>query len=137
MRLKGKVVLVDFWAYSCINCQRATPHLLAWDKAYRSLGLEIVGVHSPEFAFEKSAGNVQSAISKEGIRYPVVQDNNLATWTAYRNQYWPAKYLVDAEGTVRSIKFGEGGYGQTEDQIRSLLKAANPSVELPAPWTAR
>jgi cytochrome c biogenesis protein CcdA/thiol-disulfide isomerase/thioredoxin len=131
--LKGKVVLVDFWAYSCINCQRATPHLLAWDKAYRSLGLEIVGVHSPEFAFEKSAGNVQSAISKEGIRYPVVQDNNLATWTAYRNQYWPAKYLVDAEGTVRSIKFGEGGYGQTEDQIRSLLKAANPSVELPAP----
>lgn len=131
--LKGKVVLVDFWAYSCINCQRATPHLLAWDKAYRSLGLEIVGIHSPEFAFEKSAANVQSAISKEGIGYPVAQDNNLATWTAYRNQYWPAKYLVDAEGTVRSIKFGEGGYDQTEDQLRELLKAANPSVTLPAP----
>ncbi len=131
--LKGKVVLVDFWAYSCINCQRATPHLLAWDKAYKSLGLQIVGIHSPEFAFEKSAGNLQSAISKEGIAYPVGQDNNLATWTAYRNQYWPAKYLVDATGTVRSIKFGEGSYGQTEDQIRQLLKDANPNVQLPAP----
>jgi cytochrome c biogenesis protein CcdA/thiol-disulfide isomerase/thioredoxin len=131
--LKGKVVLVDFWAYSCINCQRATPHLLAWDKAYRSLGLEIVGIHSPEFAFEKSAANVQSAIRTEGIAYPVGQDNNLATWTAYRNQYWPAKYLVDADGTVRSIKFGEGDYGRTEDQIRQLLTVANPKVKLPAP----
>jgi cytochrome c biogenesis protein CcdA/thiol-disulfide isomerase/thioredoxin len=131
--LKGKVVLVDFWAYSCINCQRATPHLLAWDKAYKSLGLQIVGIHSPEFAFEKSAGNLQSAISQEKIGYPVGQDNNLATWTAYRNQYWPAKYLVDAGGTVRSIKFGEGDYGQTEDQIRQLLTDANPGIELPAP----
>ncbi|MGC4943535.1 cytochrome c biogenesis protein CcdA [Kribbella sp. DT2] len=131
--LKGKVVLVDFWAYSCINCQRATPHLLAWNNAYKSLGLEIVGVHSPEFAFEKSAGNVQAAIRKEKISYPVVQDNNLATWTAYRNQYWPAKYLIDAEGTVRSIKFGEGSYDQTENQIRELLTAANPEVKLPAP----
>ncbi|WP_020385199.1 cytochrome c biogenesis protein CcdA [Kribbella catacumbae] len=131
--LKGKVVLVDFWAYSCINCQRATPHLLAWDKAYKSLGLEIVGIHSPEFAFEKSAGNVESAIRKEGITYPVGQDNNLATWTEYRNQYWPAKYLIDAGGTVRSIKFGEGSYGQTEDQIRQLLKDANPNVQLPDP----
>jgi cytochrome c biogenesis protein CcdA/thiol-disulfide isomerase/thioredoxin len=131
--LKGKVVLVDFWAYSCINCQRATPHLLAWDKAYKSLGLQIVGIHSPEFAFEKSAGNLESAVRKEGIAYPVGQDNNLATWTAYRNQYWPAKYLVDASGTVRSIKFGEGSYGQTEDQIRQLLKDANPNVQLPAP----
>ncbi|GAB2575754.1 cytochrome c biogenesis protein CcdA [Kribbella endophytica] len=131
--LKGKVVLVDFWAYSCINCQRATPHLLAWDAVYKSLGLRIVGIHSPEFAFEKSAGNVQSAISKEKIGYPVGQDNNLATWTAYRNQYWPAKYLVDAEGTVRSIKFGEGSYDQTENQIRELLTAANPGVKLPAP----
>ncbi|MDX6262138.1 MAG: hypothetical protein QOH84_3826 [Kribbellaceae bacterium] len=131
--LKGKVVLVDFWAYSCINCQRATPHLLAWDKAYKSLGLQIVGIHSPEFAFEKSAGNLQSAISQEKIGYPVGQDNNLATWTAYRNQYWPAKYLVDAGGTVRSIKFGEGDYGQTEDQIRQLLTDANPGIKLPAP----
>ncbi|WP_112237635.1 cytochrome c biogenesis protein CcdA [Kribbella monticola] len=131
--LRGKVVLVDFWAYSCINCQRATPHLLAWDKAYRALGLEIVGIHSPEFAFEKSAGNLDAAVRKEGIAYPVGQDNNLTTWTAYRNQYWPAKYLVDATGTVRSIKFGEGSYGQTENQIRQLLKDANPTVQLPAP----
>ncbi|MGW6278387.1 cytochrome c biogenesis protein CcdA [Kribbella sp. NPDC055071] len=131
--LRGKVVLVDFWAYSCINCQRATPHLLAWDKAYKALGLQIVGIHSPEFAFEKSAGNLESAVRKEGIAYPVGQDNNLATWTAYRNQYWPAKYLIDAQGTVRSIKFGEGSYDQTENQIRQLLKDANPNVQLPAP----
>ena len=131
--LKGKVVLVDFWAYSCINCQRATPHLLAWDKAYSSLGLEIIGVHSPEFAFEKDAGNVGSAIRKEGIEYPVVQDNNLATWTAYRNQYWPAKYLIDADGTVRAITFGEGNYAQTEQQLRELLTTANPNTKLPEP----
>ncbi|TDO46211.1 cytochrome c biogenesis protein CcdA [Kribbella sp. VKM Ac-2527] len=135
--LKGKVVLVDFWAYSCINCQRATPHLLAWDQAYRSAGLRIVGVHAPEFAFEKSAGNVRSAIAKAKIGYPVVQDNNLATWTAYRNQYWPAKYLIDAEGTVRSIKFGEGSYDQTEKQIRQLLQATNPGIELPPPVDVR
>jgi thiol-disulfide isomerase/thioredoxin len=130
---KGKVVLIDFWAYSCINCQRATPHLLAWDKAYRSLGLDIIGIHSPEFAFEKSAANLESAVRNEGIGYPVGQDNNLATWTAYRNQYWPAKYLIDASGTVRAINFGEGNYAQTEDQIRQLLKAADPSVQLPSP----
>ncbi|GAA2805829.1 cytochrome c biogenesis protein CcdA [Kribbella solani] len=132
-RLRGKVVLIDFWAYSCINCQRATPYLVAWDKAYRAAGLEIIGVHSPEFAFEKDAGNVAAAIRSAGIRYPVAQDNNLATWTAYRNQYWPAKYLIDANGVVRSIKFGEGSYGQTENQLRQLLTAANPGVRLPAP----
>ncbi|MGW7684049.1 redoxin domain-containing protein [Kribbella sp. NPDC054772] len=131
--LKGKVVLIDFWAYSCINCQRATPHLLAWDKAYRDLGLEIIGIHSPEFAFEKDAGNVVAAIRAEGIRYPVAQDNNLATWTAYRNQYWPAKYLIDANGVVRSIKFGEGSYAQTENQIRELLTQAHPGIKLPDP----
>ncbi|GAA0625528.1 cytochrome c biogenesis protein CcdA [Kribbella sandramycini] len=131
--LKGKVVLVDFWAYSCINCQRATPHLLAWAKAYQPLGLQIVGIHSPEFAFEKSAGNVEAAIRKEGITYPVGQDNNLATWTEYRNQYWPAKYLIDADGAVRAIKFGEGSYAQVENQIRQLLKDADPNVQLPAP----
>lgn len=130
--LKGKVVLIDFWAYSCINCQRAAPHLIAWDKAYRAAGLEIIGVHSPEFAFEKDAGNLAAAIRSEGIEYPVAQDNNLATWTAYRNQYWPARYLVDAQGVVRSIKFGEGSYAQTEDQLRKLLTQAKPGVQLPA-----
>jgi thiol-disulfide isomerase/thioredoxin len=126
-------VLIDFWAYSCINCQRATPHLLAWDKAYRHHGLRIVGIHSPEFAFEKDSGNVASAIRKEKIGYPVGQDNALGTWTAYRNRYWPAKYLLDANGTVRSIKFGEGDYGQTERQLRALLQAANPDARLPEP----
>lgn len=130
--LRGKVVLVDFWAYSCINCQRATPHLKAWYDAYHGKGLEIVGIHSPEFAFEKDAGNLSRAIRKERIRYPVAQDNNLGTWTAYRNRYWPAKYLIDAEGNVRAIRFGEGGYDSTEQQIRDLLTEAG-AKDLPEP----
>lgn len=131
--LRGKVVLIDFWAYSCINCQRDSPYITSWYEAYQEAGLEIVGIHSPEFAFEKDAGNVASAIQKEGIEYPVGQDNNLATWTNYRNRYWPAKYLIDEEGTVRAIKFGEGGYAQTEGHIRELLREANPDVDLPDP----
>ncbi len=131
--LRGKVVLIDFWAYSCINCQRDSPYINAWYDAYQDLGLEVVGVHSPEFAFEKDAGNVASAIEKADIEYPVGQDNNLATWTNYRNRYWPAKYLIDADGTVRAIKFGEGGYGTTESLIRELLQDADPDVELPEP----
>ncbi|MEH3032656.1 MAG: redoxin domain-containing protein [Aeromicrobium erythreum] len=128
--LKGKVVLVDFFAYSCINCQRDAPHIKDWYDAYKSKGFEVIGVHSPEFAFEKSAGNLQRAIKREGITWPVVQDNQLQTWTAYRNRYWPAKYLIDASGTVRAIKFGEGDYTGTEKKIRTLLKDADPSVSL-------
>jgi thiol-disulfide isomerase/thioredoxin len=119
--LRGKVVLVDFWTYSCINCLRTLPHLKAWDAAYRKAGLTIVGVHSPEFSFEKETGNVQNAIRSFGIRYPVVQDNNLATWQAWGNQYWPAEYLIDAQGRVRHVHFGEGEYRQSEDAIRSML----------------
>ena len=99
--LRGRVVLIDFWTYTCINCIRTLPYLKAWDAAYRKLGLSIIGVESPEFSFEKDAGNVASAISQFGIRYPVVQDNNLATWNAWGNQYWPAEYLIDAQGQVR------------------------------------
>lgn len=131
--LKGKVVLVDFFAYSCINCQRDAPHIRDWYQAYKKDGLEVIGIHSPEFAFEKSAGNLQSAIRREKITWPVVQDNSLATWTAYRNRYWPAKYLIDASGTVRAIKFGEGDYTGTESKIRTLLKDADPSVKLGKP----
>jgi cytochrome c biogenesis protein CcdA/thiol-disulfide isomerase/thioredoxin len=119
--LRGRVVLIDFWTYTCINCIRTLPYLKAWDARYRRDGLTIVGVHSPEFSFEKDAGNVLRAIASFGIRYPVVQDNNLATWSAWGNQYWPAEYLIDANGKVRHVHFGEGEYQQSEDAIRSLL----------------
>ena len=120
--LKGKVVLVDFWTYTCINCQRTFPYLKDWDKKYRESGLTIIGVHSPEFEFEKSGKNVQQAIADFGLTYPVMQDNNFATWKAYNNQYWPAKYLIDKDGIIRYTHFGEGGYDETEAMIQQLLK---------------
>ncbi|MBT0993449.1 cytochrome c biogenesis protein DipZ [Cellulomonas sp. DKR-3] len=129
--LRGRVVLVDFWAYSCINCQRSTPHLVAWDEAYRDAGLVVIGVHTPEYAFERETRNVEEGARRFGITYPVAQDNSYATWTAYRNRYWPARYLVDADGQVRQVSQGEGGYDETEDLIRELLVAADPGVELP------
>ena len=119
-----RVVLIDFWTYTCINCIRTLPYLRAWDAEYRDDGLTIVGVHSPEFAFEKDADNVAEAVSENGIRYPVVQDNELGTWTAFANRYWPAKYLIDSEGEVRYVHFGEGSYAETEAAIRSLLAEA-------------
>jgi cytochrome c biogenesis protein CcdA/thiol-disulfide isomerase/thioredoxin len=120
-RLRGHVVLVDFWTYSCINCLRTLPHLNAWYRKYHSKGFEIIGVHTPEFPFEHSASNVAAAISREGIHYPVVQDNDYATWTAYHNQYWPAEYLIDGRGRLRLVDFGEGDYAAKERAIRSLL----------------
>ena len=129
--LKGKVVLVDFWAYSCINCQRSIPHITAWYDAYKDAGLEVIGIHSPEYAFEKVPANVMAGARNFGITYPVALDNNLSTWTNYRNRYWPAHYLIDAEGVVRHVKFAEGGYANTEELIRQLLVAANPDVKLP------
>ncbi len=119
--LRGKVVLIDFWTYSCINCLRTLPHLEAWDDAYRSQGLVIVGVHTPEFAFEKETSNVAAAVKRLGVGYPVMQDNDYATWESYGNQYWPAEYLVDRQGHVRHTHFGEGRYGETEALIRKLL----------------
>jgi cytochrome c biogenesis protein CcdA/thiol-disulfide isomerase/thioredoxin len=119
--LRGKVVLVDFWTYSCINCLRTLPHVRAWDRAYRRSGLVVVGVHSPEFAFERVPDNVRSAVRRLGVRYPVALDNDFATWRAYSNNYWPAKYLIDKTGRVRFTHFGEGAYGETETRIRQLL----------------
>jgi cytochrome c biogenesis protein CcdA/thiol-disulfide isomerase/thioredoxin len=119
--LRGKVVLIDFWTYSCINCLRTLPHLEAWDATYRDKGLVIIGVHTPEFAFEHVASNVRSAVRRLGIRYPVVQDNQFKTWDNYANQYWPAEYLIDRSGRVRHTHFGEGEYPQTEALIRRLL----------------
>ncbi|HEX4363346.1 MAG TPA: cytochrome c biogenesis protein DipZ [Solirubrobacteraceae bacterium] len=120
-KLRGRVVLIDFWTYTCINCLRTLPYLKAWDAAYRTKGLTIVGVHTPEFPFEHDASNVAAAIKREGLRYPVVQDNKYGTWNAWGNQYWPADYLVDAKGRVREAHFGEGEYKQTEAAIRALL----------------
>jgi cytochrome c biogenesis protein CcdA/thiol-disulfide isomerase/thioredoxin len=122
--LRGKVVLVDFWTYTCINCIRTLPYLEAWQQRYGRDGFTVVGVHSPEFPFEKDAGNVQDAIRQNHLTYPVVQDNNLGTWDAWGNQYWPADYLVDAQGNVRDAHFGEGDYAQTELAIRTLLRQA-------------
>jgi cytochrome c biogenesis protein CcdA/thiol-disulfide isomerase/thioredoxin len=120
-KLRGRVVLVDFWTYSCINCLRTLPHLEAWDRAYRKPGLTIVGVHSPEFAFEHVPDNVRSAVHRLGVRYPVALDNSFATWRAYSNDYWPAEYLIDRTGRIRHEHFGEGSYGETERVIRELL----------------
>jgi cytochrome c biogenesis protein CcdA/thiol-disulfide isomerase/thioredoxin len=120
-QLRGKVVLVDFWTYSCINCLRTLPHLEAWDRRYRKAGLVIVGVHTPEFAFEHVVSNVREASRKLGVRYPVAIDNDYDTWDAYQNDAWPAEYLIDRRGHVREIKKGEGRYDETERSIRTLL----------------
>jgi cytochrome c biogenesis protein CcdA/thiol-disulfide isomerase/thioredoxin len=128
--LRGKVVLVDFWTYSCINCQRALPHVESWYNDYKNDGLVVVGVSAPEFAFEHVVSNVKSAAGNLGIDYPVAVDDNLATWDAYNNEYWPADYLIDPTGVVRAYNFGEGGYSSMEDNIRMLL-AANGVTDLP------
>jgi cytochrome c biogenesis protein CcdA/thiol-disulfide isomerase/thioredoxin len=122
--LRGHVVLIDFWTYTCINCLRTLPYLKAWDAKYRADGLTIVGVHTPEFGFEKKAGNVAAAITQTGVRYPVVQDNDYGTWNAWGNNAWPAHYLIDAQGQVRYTHLGEGEYKETEAAIRALLAEA-------------
>lgn len=122
--LRGKVVLIDFWTYTCINCIRTLPYVTSWHEKYKDKGLVIVGVHSPEFEFEKKAENVENAIKQYKIGYPVAQDNDFATWNAYDNHYWPAKYLVDTKGQIRYTHFGEGNYEETEKMIQDLLKEA-------------
>jgi cytochrome c biogenesis protein CcdA/thiol-disulfide isomerase/thioredoxin len=130
-QLRGKVVLVDFWTYSCINCQRALPHVEGWYSDYKNDGFVVVGVSTPEFAFEHVVSNVRSAAGGLGIHYPVAIDNNYQTWDAYNNEYWPADYLIDPTGEVRAYSFGEGGYDTMEKNIRTLL-AANGVKDLPA-----
>ncbi len=122
--LRGKVVMVDFWTYSCINCIRNIPHVTAWDRKYRDSGLVIIGVHTPEFAFEKIPQNVAKKVKEYGIEYPVALDNDYATWNAYANQFWPAKYFINHEGEIVWRKFGEGGYEEQEKKIQELLAAA-------------
>jgi len=130
--LKGKVVLIDFWTYSCINCLRTLPYLESWHEKYSKEGLVVIGVHAPEFQFEKKLENVQQAVADQGITYPVVQDNDFKLWNAYSNRYWPAKYLIDKEGVVRFTHFGEGEYADTEEKIVKLLGAKMQVSEVKA-----
>lgn len=127
-KLQGKVVLVDFWTYSCINCQRTLPYLRTWWGKYKDQGLVIIGVHAPEFEFEKNPENVKQAISDFELTYPVMQDNDFATWRAYSNHYWPAKYLIDKDGRIRYTHFGEGKYDETEKMIQELLNETGSQV---------
>lgn len=120
--LKGKVVLLDFWTYSCINCQRSIPYLNAWYEKYKDKGLVIIGIHTPEFEFEKKYDNVVAAVKKFGIQYPVVLDNDYSTWTDYRNRYWPREYLIDIDGFIVHDHIGEGGYDETEKSIQAVLE---------------
>jgi thiol-disulfide isomerase/thioredoxin len=122
--LKGKVVLVDFWTYDCINCQRSMPYVKHWAKKYENDGLVVIGVHTPEFAFEKLITNVRREVKRLDIDYPVAIDNNYRIWRAFNNQYWPAHYFIDADGRVRYSHFGEGNYEQQEFVIQQLLQEA-------------
>jgi cytochrome c biogenesis protein CcdA/thiol-disulfide isomerase/thioredoxin len=130
--LRGKVVLIDFWTYSCINCLRSIPYVKAWDERYRKDGLVIIGVHAPEFAFERDPGNVRKAVTDLGIRYPVALDNDYAIWRAFQNNYWPAHYFIDAEGRLRYHHYGEGDYEGSERVIRQLLTEAGHPPASPA-----
>jgi len=132
--LRGKVVLVEFWTYSCINCIHVMPYVKQWHESYRDKGLVVVGVHTPEYGYERSTKNVEAAVKRFGIRYPVAQDNGYQTWNAYRNRYWPALYLIDRSGRVAYQHFGEGGYARTEALIQKLLAdgSATPKVVVTA-----
>jgi len=127
--LRGKVVLIDFWTYTCINCIRTLPHVTSWYEKYKDSGFVVIGVHTPEFEFEKKTENVETAIKQYGISYPVPQDNNYSTWNAFNNRYWPAKYLIDKDGIVRYVHFGEGKYEETEKAIRLLLEEAGSAIK--------
>jgi len=129
--LRGKVVLVDFWEYTCINWIRTSPYVKAWHRDYAELGLVVVGVHAPEFEFGKRAENIDRGIRDHGLSYPIALDNDFATWRAFRNDAWPAKYLFDARGMLVKRWVGEGSYGEIEAEIRRLLVAANPGTKLP------
>lgn len=128
VNLKGKVVLVDFWTYTCINCIRTLPFVTSWYDKYKNDGFVVIGVHTPEFEFEHQTSNVENAIKMYKINYPVAQDNNYATWNSFSNQYWPAEYLIDANGIIRRAEFGEGEYDKTEEAIQTLLREAGKKV---------
>ena len=130
--LRGKVVLVDFWEYTCINCLRTLPYVTEWNRRYADKGLIIIGVHTPEFEFGKEVNNVKDAVKRFNIEYPVALDNEYQTWSNYENRYWPRKYLVDKEGIIRYDHIGEGAYGEIENKIQELLREIHPAEQLPA-----
>lgn len=127
-QLNGRVILVDFWTYSCSNCLNALPHVKAWNEKYHAQGLTVIGVHTPEFEVEKTRQNVELAIKRLGVTYPVAMDNEYAIWNAYGNKYWPAQYLIDAQGRLRYQHYGEGAYQEIESKIQALLKEAQPGT---------
>lgn len=129
--LTGTVTIVDFWTFDCINCRRAIPHVTAWYEQYHDVGLETIGVHSPEYPFERELAGVKRAAADLGIHYPIAVDNDFTTWDSFSNNYWPALYLIDAQGQVRHVAYGEGAYDETEELIRELLVQADPDVDLP------
>lgn len=131
--LRGKVVLVQFWTYSCINCVRTLPYVTKWYDAYKDKGFVVVGVHTPEFAFEREKANVEAAIKRFGIKHPVAQDNQYRTWRAFENQYWPAAYLIDRSGKIVATQFGEGSYQQTENTIARLVGEPPPAAQASDP----
>ncbi len=128
--LGEKVVLLEFWTYSCFNCQNVQPYLNEWHEEYEDDGLLVIGVHRPEFEFEKDPASVERAVGEAGIRYPIVLDNNSATWDAYDNRYWPARYLIDADGFIRYQHFGEGAYEENEEEIQELLEEKDQVLSL-------
>lgn len=130
--LRGKVVLVDFWTYSCINCLRTLPYLKSWDEKYRDKGLVIIGIHTPEFQFEHDQSNIRMAVSKYGLKYPIALDNGYQTWIAFQNHFWPHKYLMDQDGVIRYEQIGEGGYQETEAMIQKLLIERGAKAEMAA-----
>jgi thiol-disulfide isomerase/thioredoxin len=130
-QLRGRVVLVDFWDYTCVNCIRTLPYVQAWHERYRDKGLTVIGVHTPEFTFAQYESNVERGIREFGLTYPIVVDSNREIWKAFANRYWPTKYLLDKEGYLRYGHFGEGGYGECEQTIQELLREVDPSLVLP------
>jgi thiol-disulfide isomerase/thioredoxin len=129
---RGKVVLIDFWDYTCVNCIRTLPYIQAWHERYKESGLTVIGVHTPEFTFATYESNVQRGIAEFGLTYPIVVDSNYDLWRAYANRYWPSKYLLDGDGYLRWAHFGEGSYRETEEMIQELLREVNPELQLPA-----
>jgi thiol-disulfide isomerase/thioredoxin len=130
-QLRGRVVLVDFWDYTCVNCIRTLPYIKEWYKRYQDKGLTVIGVHSPEFLFARYESNVQRGIEEFGLTYPIVVDSEMEIWQAFANKYWPSKYLIDGEGYLRYAHFGEGNYRETEETIQELLREIDPNVVLP------